>query len=326
MKAPMNILLLRLSSMGDLIHTLPAVEDLSKHRPDIQLDWMCEQSFADIARLHPFVNEVIPMQWRYWRKHLFNPTVRNEIKQLRNQLIGKDYRFVLDSQGLIKSAMFGKFAHAPIVGYDKNSIREPLASWFYTQKYAVDKYADAIWRNRQLFAKTFGYEFDKDHVVFGAEVPDGVGKVVDEYDYIVALHATSQDEKLWPEEMWFELFERLHQETGQCIYLPWGNDKERMRAEKWSSKFNYVKLSPKLNLLQAARLLSDAQAVIGVDTGLLHLANALNKPTIGIYLHSNPHLTGVQKSPVSTNVGDVGQCPSVDMVFNAWQYCYAAKI
>lgn len=323
----MNILLLRLSSMGDLIHTLPAIEDLSTYRPDIKLDWMCEASFADIARLHPFVQNVIPMRWRQWRKQLWQSQTRSEMMQLRNQLIGKDYQFVLDSQGLIKSALFGKFSHAPIVGYDKHSIREPLASLFYKKKYAVDKYADAIWRNRQLFALTFGYEFDVDNVVFGAKVSTTVHNIVDNTQpYIVALHATSQDEKLWPETLWFELFERLHQQTGFEIYLPWGNDAEKSRATKWALQFNYVKLAPKMNLQQAAKLLADAQSVIGVDTGLLHLANALNKPTVGIYLHSNPVLTGVQITPISTNVGDVGVCPTVDMVFNAWQYCSAAKI
>ena len=322
----MNILLLRLSSMGDLIHTLPAIEDLSKNRPDIKLDWMCEAAFADIACLHPFVKDVIPMKWRFWRKHLLQSASRQEIRILRNQLIGKDYRFALDSQGLLKSALFGKLAHTPVLGYDKHSIREPLASHFYTKTYAVEKHADAIWRNRQLFASVFGYEFDLERTVFGAQVPNGVEPIVIDERFIVALHATSQDEKLWPETHWWELFERLHAQTGQNIHLPWGNNQELARAEKWVEKFSYVKLLPKLTLLQAARLLADAESVIGVDTGLLHLANALNRPTVGIYLHSNPALTGVQVSPISTNVGDVGQCPSVDMVFNAWQYCCAAKI
>ena len=322
----MNILLLRLSSMGDLIHTLPAIEDLSKHRPDVRLDWMCETGFADIARLHPFVQQIIPMRWRHWRKHLLQAETKSEIMHLRNTLIGRDYRFSVDSQGLLKSALFGKMAHAPILGYDKKSIREPLASVFYKQKYTVSRQGNAIWRNRALFALIFDYEFAEDDVVFGAKVPVDVGAPVLETDYIVALHATSQDEKLWPETMWWALFEKLHEQTGQVIYLPWGNNQERERAEKWVEKFNYVKLSPKLNLLQAARLWEGAQSVIGVDTGLLHLANALNKPTVGIYLHSNPALTGVQESNISTNVVDVGSCPSVDTVFNAWQYCYAAKI
>ena len=151
----MNILLLRLSSMGDLIHTLPAIEDLSKHRPDVRLDWMCEAGFADIARLHPFVQQVIPMRWRHWRKHLLLAETKNEIMHLRNTLIGRDYRFSVDSQGLLKSALFGKMAHAPILGYDKKSIREPLASVFYKQKYAVTRQGNAIWRNRALFAQIF---------------------------------------------------------------------------------------------------------------------------------------------------------------------------
>ena len=323
----MNILLLRLSSMGDLIHTLPAIEDLSTHRPDVKLDWMCEAAFADIAALHPFVQQVIPMRWRQWRKQLWQKQTRVDMLNLRNQLIGRDYQFALDSQGLLKSALFGKFAHAPMVGYDRHSIREPLASYFYQQTYPVDKFADAIWRNRQLFALTFGYQFDETKVVFGAKVSTAVDNIVDNRKpYVVALHATSQDEKLWPQDCWFELFAKVHQHTGQVIYLPWGNASEKARAEAWAQEFDYVKVLPKMSLQQAAKLLADAQSVIGVDTGLLHLANALDKPTVGIYLHSNPALTGVQVTPISTNVGDVGVCPTVDTVFNAWQYCCAAKI
>ena len=140
----MKGLLVRLSSMGDLIHTLPAISDLAAHRPDIQLDWLCEAAFSDIARLHPFVQNVYEMKWRYWRKHLFQAASWREIGCLKHTMQQVGYTHILDSQGLIKSAIFAKMANAPIVGLDKHSAREPLAALFYQQRIAVKKGEDAV--------------------------------------------------------------------------------------------------------------------------------------------------------------------------------------
>jgi len=153
----MNTLLVRLSSMGDLIHTLPAITDLARHRPDVQLDWLCEAAFADIARLHPFIRRVHEMRWRYWRKHLFQAATRQDIRRLQRSLKAAQYDRVLDSQGLIKSALFANFATAPVHGLDKHSAREPLAALFYQHRYPVAKDQPAVERNRQLFAQAFGY-------------------------------------------------------------------------------------------------------------------------------------------------------------------------
>ena len=153
----MNTLLVRLSSMGDLIHTLPAITDLARHRPDVQLDWLCEAAFADIARLHPFIHRVHEMRWRHWRKHLFQAATRQQIRSLQRTLKAAHYDRVLDSQGLIKSALFAQFAAAPVHGLDKHSAREPLAALFYQHRYPVAKDQPAVERNRQLFAQAFGY-------------------------------------------------------------------------------------------------------------------------------------------------------------------------
>lgn len=312
----MKILLVRLSSMGDLIHTLPAITDLARHRPDVQLDWLCEAGFADIARLHPFVKNVHPMRWRQWRKQLFQAATHDEMRLLNKTLKDARYEKVLDSQGLIKSAVFARLANAPIMGLDKNSAREPLAAWFYQQTFAVKKGEDAVWRNRQLFAQVFDYEV-KGVPDFGVSIPVS-GSLNDlPARYVVALHATSRDSKLWHNDYWRELFVLLNQQDGVQILLPWGNETEKSRAEVLAQDLDFVHVCPKLNLLQAAYLLQQAQAVVGVDTGLLHLANAVNRPLVGIYTDSDPIKTGAQVSAWASNVGGIGQMPDVQTVLSA---------
>lgn len=167
----MKILLVRLSSMGDLIHTLPAVEDLARQCPEVELHWLCEAGFADIARLHSFVKKVHVMKWRQWRKHLFQAETWREIGRLKTDLQAESFDFVLDSQGLIKSACFAKMAKSPIYGLDKHSARESLAAFAYSKTFAVPKGKNAVWRNRELFARVFGYTMPETQV-FGLSVPE----------------------------------------------------------------------------------------------------------------------------------------------------------
>jgi len=167
----MKILLVRLSSMGDLIHTLPAIEDLARQCPEVELHWLCEAGFADIARLHPFVKKVHVMKWRQWRKHLFQAETWREIGRLKMDLQAESFDFVLDSQGLIKSSCFAKMAKSPIYGLDKHSARESLAALVYSKTFTVPKGKNAVWRNRELFAQVFGYTMPETQV-FGLLVPE----------------------------------------------------------------------------------------------------------------------------------------------------------
>ena len=300
----MNTLLVRLSSMGDLIHTLPAITDLARHRPDVQLDWLCEAAFADIARLHPFIHRVHEMRWRHWRKHLFQAATRQQIRSLQRTLKAAHYDRVLDSQGA----------------------REPLAALFYQHRYPVAKDHPAVERNRQLFAQAFGYT-PQGTPDFGIVIPaEAAGSLKNlPARYHVALHATSRDSKLWASENWHALLTQLHAGDSLPVLLPWGNEAERARAQAIAAQLPFAQVCPPLTLLQAAHLLAHAQAVIGVDTGLLHLANATNRPTIGIYTDSNPAKTGVQESPWAANLGGIGQPPSVSDVFNTVQRCLQNK-
>lgn len=319
----MKVLLVRLSSMGDLIHTLPAINDLSKMRPDCELHWLCEESFEAVAMLHPFVKKIHTMQWRKWRKHLGKRETWCEIGRLRQALRQEYYDFSLDSQGLFKSALFASFAGVPIMGLDKRSARERLAAYFYDQTFFVAKGQDAVLRNRLLFASVFDYELPCE-MNFGLSVPEA-GKLNNLAEhYHVALHATSRDSKLWPIENWLSFFKALYQQDGATIYLPWGNAVEKERAEMIAAQLPFVVVCNKMNLLQAANLLENAESVVGVDTGLLHLANALDKPLVGIYTDSDPSKTGVQTSEYAQNIGGIGQIPKYDDVLRLQMACMAA--
>lgn len=316
----MKVLLTRLSSMGDLIHTLPAVTDLGKMRPDVDLHWFCEEGFADIARLHPFVRKVHTMRWRYWRKHLFVAQTWREMSELRRDLRQEQFDCVLDGQGLLKSAVFSKMAAAPIWGLDKASARESLAASFYARTFAVKKGLNAVLRNRLLFARAFAYDLPEG-LDFGAAVSSGFQSVE---PYYVALHATSRDSKLWRQDYWRDLLCRLH-DGGAEIYLPWGSELEYLRAKQISDGLPFAKVCDKMTLLQAAQLLQGARGVVGVDTGLLHLANALDRPLVGIYTDTDPLKTGVQASAWAVNVGGVGMMPSVNEVYDLLLQNIAAK-
>lgn len=319
----MKVLLVRLSSMGDLIHTLPAIEDLARSRSDVELHWLCEAGFADIARLHPFVKRVHVLRWRQWRRQLGQTATWRAIVDLRRHLVRECYDWVLDSQGLMKSVAFSKMVNVPVKGFDSRSVRERAAAWFYNQTFFVQKGQDAVLRNRLLFAQAFSYQLPH-QMRFGVYVPEHghLANLVPVYH--VVLHASSRDSKLWRQDAWLDLMQRLHQRDGSTIYLPWGNVHEKRRAEAMAANLPFVEVCPPMSLLQAAWLLQNAQSVIGVDTGLLHLANALGKPLVGIYTDTDPYKTGVQTSMIAQNIGGKGQMPSVDEVYALLMKCIAA--
>ncbi|WP_293760965.1 lipopolysaccharide heptosyltransferase I [uncultured Aquitalea sp.] len=313
----MNVLIVRTSSMGDLIHTWPAITELKAHYPNFRISWLAEEGFADIARLHPSVDEVITLAWRRWRKSLFQRATWREMAALRHKLRDTRWELVVDCQGLLKSALPAKITRAPLTGYDKHSIREPLACLFYDKKHAVSWDLSAVERCRQLYGKVFGYQ-PQGAPVFG--VPPGERPAwLAEGRYAVLLHATSKASKEWPEALWIALADRLCAEHGLTMVLPWGSAKEKQRAERLAAAMGQAVVAPRISLKEAAGLIGRAAAVVGVDTGLTHLANALNVPLAAIYTDTDPARTGVVETPWAVNLGHIGRCPSVDDVMQALQ-------
>ncbi len=286
----MRVLIVKTSSMGDLIHTLPALTDAKKAIPSIQFDWVAEESFAEIPAWHPAVDRVIPIALRRWKKNVI-PTIRQgEISSFIEKLKKNQYDYIIDAQGLIKSALVTRLAKGVRCGMDKNSLKEATAHFFYQQKYSVTRQAHAIDRVRILFAKVLGYEYQSSVLDYGLRAADFIRPDY-QRPYFVFLHATSRDSKLWDEAHWLKLRDMVNK-AGYAIYLPWGSEQELQRAQRISSDEKQCYVIPKMQLGGLAGVLANAKAVVGVDTGLSHLAAALSVPGITLYLDTYPGLTG----------------------------------
>lgn len=302
-----SILLIKTSSMGDVIHNLPVASDIARHVPGASIDWVVEENFADIPAMHPAIRHIFPVAIRRWRKSIFSSGSWAEFSRFKKDLEGEQYDFVIDTQGLFKSAILTRLAHGVRCGFDRKSAREPVASLFYDECRFVAKNLHAVERNRMLAAASLGYEI--------ADAPDyGIGLDAEKKDYAVLLHATSRADKLWEESNWVELGNRL----GMKTYLPWGSPEEKSRSERLASKIPGAIVPPKLSLKEAAQLISGARVVFGVDTGLAHLAAALKVPVIGIYCSTNPGLTGILTQGTGVNLGGKDGPPSVSDALSAW--------
>ena len=285
----MRVLIIKTSSLGDVIHTLPALTDAAHAIPGIRFDWVVEEGFAEIPSWHPAVDQVIPVAIRRWRKNLWQTIKGGEFKAFKQRLRARKYDLVIDAQGLVKSAWLTRYVKAPVAGLDRYSAREGLASRFYDRRLSVAVGQHAVERVRQLFALALAYD-----------LPEGLGdygldlnrlQLPPAAPYVVFLHGTTWATKHWPEAYWRELAERMGRRKLQ-VMLPWGNPAEKARAERIAQGLNNCQVLPKLNLVGVARVLAAAKACVAVDTGLGHLAAALDVPTISLFGPTNPGLTG----------------------------------
>lgn len=301
----MKVLIVKTSSMGDVLHTLPALTDAMQAIPDIRFDWVVEEGFAQIPPWHMAVDQVLPVALRRWRKNWFGTQTREERFRFKQRLQQQRYDVIIDAQGLIKSAaLVTRLAKGIKHGQDSKSAREPFASWWYDKRHDIPKAMHAVERTRLLFAKSLGYEKPEtqgDYAIaqhFMQELPEDAGR------YLVFLHATTRDNKHWPEANWRELIDLL-KDSGLKIKLPWGAEHEHQRAQRLAMGFDYVEVLPKLTLEQVARQLAGAKAVVSVDTGLSHLTAALDRPNITLFGPTDPGLIGGyggnQRSIVSDN-------------------------
>jgi len=302
-----DILFIKTSSLGDVVHHMPALTDARKARPDARFTWLVEEAFAPLVRLHPAVDAVVPVAWRRWRKSLYAPATLGEIGASLRDIRAHAYDDIVDSQGLLRSALIARLAHGRRHGYDAHSIREPLAAMFYDRRYAVSRNLHAVVRNRTLSGLALGYtpqgepDFGLDRARFA---PAGER-------YAVLLHATARESKQWPEANWIALGKAL---AGLTLVLPWGNASERARSERLAAALPNARVPALAPLDQVARLIAGAQFVVGVDTGLLHVAAALGVPLVAIFTGSQPALTGpVGQGPV-TVLGTQGAPPAVEEV------------
>lgn len=283
----MRVLVIKTSSLGDVIHTLPALTDAARAVPGIRFDWVVEEGFAEIPSWHPAVERVIPVAIRRWRRAPLSlrrdPVYRNFADCLRDTR----YDLVLDAQGLLKSAWIGLKARGPSHGLDRNSAREPLASWCYRRRHAVARDRHAVERLRQLFGLALGYA-PQGQADYGIDAARLFETRVDARR-LMFLHGTTWTTKHWPEAYWIALA-KLAGDAGYRVSLPWGNSAERERAERIAAAAA-AEVLPRLNLRGVARELASCAGAVAVDTGLGHLAAALGLPAVSLYGPTNPALT-----------------------------------
>lgn len=285
----MRVLLIKTSSMGDIIHCLPALTDAGKMLPQVKFDWLVEEPFADIPVWHSQVDRIIPVALRRWRKSIFSKDTQEQFKQLRERLRERSYDVILDAQGLVKSAWLTLLAKGTRAGLDWHSAREAPASLFYQKKCKVNFYQHAIVRMRSLFSQALEYQLPSNPPDFGVDSKQFVN--TNEEKYIVFLHGTTWVTKEWPETYWLELADKISQ-LGYRIKISGGSEQEVARAYRIAEHNRAVDVMPRLAISRMAELLSQAKAAVAVDTGLGHLSAALNVPTISIYGATNPEYTG----------------------------------
>ena len=285
----MRVLIIKTSSLGDVIHTLPAITDAST-QADIRFDWVVEQSFAEVPTWHTSIERTIPVALRRWRKSPFSVWRSSEWREFKQQLQQYPYDAIIDAQGLIKSAWITRYAEGPSYGLDKKSAREPLASQFYQHRIAVAKHQHAVERVRQLLAAALGYEGPQNTGNYGID-RSRLGDTPYTGDYLVFIHGTTWPTKHWPDNYWQELAQSAGQQ-GLKVLVPWGNDTEKNRAESIAASATNVEVLPRLGLSALAAILADARAVVSVDTGLAHLTAALDIPNLTLYGPTQPKLVG----------------------------------
>lgn len=303
-----KILLIRMSSMGDIIHTFPAVTELRSRVPEAELHWVVEEAFVGMTRLHPGVDRVLPFALRRWRSSLWNKDNRAEMKAFKATLKDEHYDIAIDSQGLLKSVLVGKLSGASLIGYSRHTVRDPLASFFYDRRLEIPP-VHVIERNRMIVGKAFGYE-SEGTLDYGIRPPSIKLAWQPTVPFVVCLAATARAAKLWPEDRWIGLGQWLL--TQNLIPLfPWGNEAEHNRSQRLAAALPGSFVPPRFSLFEAARLLADAKAVIGVDTGLMHMAAAVDTPTVGIFCDSDPHHAGARGRCFAQSIGGVRQLPAV---------------
>jgi heptosyltransferase-1 len=286
----MKGLIVKTSSMGDIIHTLPALSDVHRIFPELRFDWLVENAFSEIPLWHTGVDKVIPVSWRKWRKNPFKMLVCLEFQNFYRQLREVKYDFIIDTQGLLKSALLATLAKGPRYGLDRKSAREQLASLFYQHQLTVEFQQHAVHRMRLILSKALNYSFQENDLDFGIQHHF---QQKNKSNNIVFIHGTSNVKKEWPMHYWQQLCQKLTS-TGYGVLLPWGSLQEKERAECIAANCAQAKVLNKSTLTKLAQILVDAKASVAVDTGLGHLSAAFSVPTVSLYGPTDPEQIGTR--------------------------------
>jgi heptosyltransferase-1 len=289
-----RVLLVKTSSMGDIVHMLCAVREAQQLLPEIRFDWICEEAFIELPGLLASVDRVISVATRRWRKSLLAATTRREICSFLASCRERTYDTVIDAQGLLKTAWITAAVRCPRparFGFDWATSREPLSSLATGSGIHAPMHWHAIERLRALVGQALGYQPTGPITALETHRPLG--------NSVMFFHGTTRQEKSWPMQEWIALGRALDQQ-GLHVQLAWGTPQEQQVAETLMKAIGgRTQLLPKLSLAQLAQLLRSARAAVGVDSGLMHLAVALGTPTVAVM--SASHLERFSASRFAPN-------------------------
>ena len=301
----MKVLIVKTSSMGDVIHTFPALTDAARANPEWVFDWCVEDAFADLVRLHPAVRNVHNVSVRRWRKSIFSGETRRAIRQFLSSVRAENYDLIIDAQGLMKSALLARFAGAPVAGLDFRSVREPAAALLYSARHSVERDRHAIDRTRLLFGQALGHTPDLSRLDYGLRREEKQAGVTRD---VFLLHGTTWPSKHWHLAGWIDLAGSLVARGMQPL-VTYSNEAERKVAERIGGSVPGSRIIEKTSLGAIAEIMAGSTAAVGTDTGLTHLACALDLPTIQIALSTAPGLTGPRGSQVAVVSADIDCAP-----------------
>jgi heptosyltransferase-1 len=326
----MNILLVRVSSLGDVLHNMPIVADIARHYPDANIDWVVEESYTSLVRMNGRVRNIIPFALRRWRKSLGDPATRAELKGFYRALRAERYDYVFDTQGLIKTGIIMGMARVVPGGQKvgmangtEDSGYEGMSRLFHTKSIPIEARTHAVQRGRIVVAAALGYALDTpaDFGLPAIALSDARPDWMPAEPYAVYFHGTARDAKKWAPANWTALGAAL---APMPILLPWGSPKEKAEAEALAASLPNARVLPKLSMADAVLLARHAALAVGVDTGLTHIAAAFTVPTVEIYADSPRWKTEGNWSPKIINLGDTGAPPPVADVLAAARGVLAA--
>jgi heptosyltransferase-1 len=313
----LKILIVKLSSLGDVVHAMPAVQDIRRAYPLAQIDWVVERGFAPLVRRCEGVNRVIACELRRWRKSLFAGATRRAWRSFKAELQLDQYDAVIDLQGLTKSALISLLARlAPhgqrfgLANRTEGSSFEAPASWVADVAITMPAHIHAVARSRELCAGAFGYVVPK-HLSFGLRADAS-----NPHRVVALVHGTSRADKQWPISSWQALGKRLN-EQGYSVALSHGSDKEYQLAQQIANPLASATVWPRLGLDALTDALARCAGVVGVDSGLSHIAVALDLPHVQIYNFDTAWRTGPPSGACQCSVF-AAPTPSVDAVWRAW--------
>ena len=326
----MRVLIVKISSLGDIVHALPLVADIRSHFPNAQIDWVVEESFVALLNLIHGIDRIIPVALRRWKKLFPNKHIKSEVAAFYGALRQESYDAVIDCQGLLKTAVIAKMARGPVWGLANRTIDsgyEGAVRFFYDYLVSVPVKTHVVSRTRSLVARALDFEIPTTCPEFGVAIGKADTQIFHSEifeagaPYIVLVHATSAENKTWPEASWIELAQHLGRQ-GYRVFLPWGSPSEEIASQRLAKAMgDFACVLPKMDLQKIAALFDRATAVVGVDTGLVHFAIAMKRPTVILYnrdwCSDVPRTGPFWATDTAVTVGDKGYRPSVKNVQEA---------